>query len=341
MGYKKLGIGIGAVAGIVALAGLAFVFTQGSVTPDNPMNNDPQTSPVNNSPEEGPWAQQDRQVKQTISLEDTTGGDVTSGTIHVFEEKPEDSNGNTVWDNQREIEPYYGTSQERDTVSVSSSETTVQYEPGTYYLAIESDSMYTEFVQLEVPDGSNIEESLSEYNQAPGGETYELSNIHNVDFNAFDVGVDQNTTSIETWSDDQTIRPSDGSEYRAWKAVVHTGDVDPTTDSDSDGNHDEGIRKAYVEVSGANMASTDSTTVFNPNNGVDLLGSDDKAEIDLSDVVVSKDSPLTFSTYLLTFETSTSGASDGDEVLTDGENPLDIQLFDQTGTGTSKIDVTA
>lgn len=339
MGYKKyLAIG-GSLAGVAALIGLAFVFTQGSVTPDNPMEDGPQSNIGQNDSATGPW--ENRMVKKNIELETTSGDEITSGTIHVFEEKPEDSSGNTVWGNQRNIEPYFGTSQEKDTVSVSSDSTTVQYEPGTYYLAVESSGRYTEFVELEISDGSSYDASLSEYNQAPEVAQYELADIHNVALDSFDVGVDQTTSSIETWSDDQTIRPADGSEYRAWKMVVHTGDVDPTTDSDSDGNHDEGVRKAYFEVSGANMASTDSTTVFNPNNGVDMLGSNDKAEIDLSDVVVSKDAPLTVSSYLVTFETNTGTAADGDEILTDGENPLDVQLFDQTGTGTSKIDVLA
>ena len=339
MGYKKWLAGIGTIGGITALVGMAFIFAQGSAVPGDTGTSPGDSVEDDQTPTTGPW--ENRNVKKNIELETTTGDEITSGTIHVFEEKPTDSNGDVVWDNQREIEPYFGTSQEKDTVSVSSSSTTVQYEPGTYYLAVESNGKYTEFVELEIPDGSSYESSLSEYNQAPEVAGFELADIHNVALDAFDVGVDSNTTSIETWSDDQTIRPGDGEEYRAWKMVVHTGDVDLTTDSDSDGQHDEGVRKAYFEVSGANMAATDSTTVFNPNNGVDLLGSDDKAEIDLSDVTVTKDAPLTVSSYLVTFETSTSGAADGDEVLTDGENPLDVQLFDQTGSGTSLIDVTA
>jgi len=335
MGYKKWIAGIGSLGGIAALVALAFVFAQGSAVPGD-TGTSPGDSMDTEEPVDGPW--ENRNVKKNIELETTTGDEITSGTIHVFEEKPEDSSGNTVWGNQREIEPYFGTSQEKDTVSVSSSSTTVQYEPGTYYLAVESSGKYTEFVELEIPDGSSYEASLSEYNQAPEVAGFELADIHNVALDAFDVGVDSNTTSIETWSDDQTIRPSDGEEYRAWKMVVHTGDFDPTTDSDSDGNHDEGIRKAYFELSGA--ANTKSV-VFNPSNGIDKLGSNDKATVTIDDVKVTPDSPLTISSSLVTFETSTSGASDGDEVLTDGENPLDYQLFSDTGTGTSKTDVTA
>ncbi len=278
-------------------------------------------------------------MKKTIKLEDLNSNAVSSGTIHVFADKPTDSSGNVVWGNERAIEPYFGTSQEKDQVSVSSSETTLQYEPGTYFLAIESSGHYTEFVKLEIPDGSSYgDTSLSEYNQAPEMVNFELAQTYSPALEALDVGVDSNSTSIETWNDDYTVKPSEGSEYRAWKMVVHTGDVDPTTDSDSDGNHDEGIRKAYFELSGA--ASTKSV-VFNPSNGIDKLGSNDKATVNIDDVVVTPDNPLTISSYLVTFETSTSGASDGDEVLTDGENPFDFQLFSDTGTGTSKTDVTA
>lgn len=335
---KTIGIGLAGLGGVAALLTLGFVFTQGSVTPDQgatePVDRTQPTEPV-----DGPWA--DRQVKKTVALEDLNSNEVTSGMIHVFEDKPTDSNGEVVWNNERAIEPYFGTSQEKDSVSVSGSETTLQYKPGTYYLAIESSGRYMTFAELEIPDGSSYDTSLPDYNQAPESETFTVADTYTPSLSAIDVGVDSNTTSIETFSGDQTIRPSEASEYRAWKMVVHTGAVDLTTDSDSDGNSDEGIRKAYFELSGANMGSTKTDVVYNPNNGIDRLGSNDKATVDLDDVEVTQDSPLTVSSYLVTFETSTSGAGDGDEVLTDGENPLDFQLFDDTGTGTSKIDVTA
>jgi len=340
MGYlKKAGIGIAGLGGLAALLFvLAMIFAPGSVTPDQDSGDEVTPPGQNGTDMTGPWAKQDREVKQVVSVEDLQSNTITSGTIHVFEDKPTSNDGDVVWDNERAIEPYFGTGQEKDQVSISSSETTLQYEPGTYFLAIESSGHYMEFVKLEIPDGSDITESLSEYNQAPGGETYTLAETYSPSLEAIDVGVDSNTTSIETWSDDYTVTADEGTEYRAWKMVLHTGDVDMTEDSDSDGNHDEGIRKAYVELSGA--ANTKSV-VFNPSNGIDKLGSNDKATVNIDDVVVTPDSPLTISSSLVTFETSTSGATDGDEVLTDGENPLDYQLFSDTGTGTSKTDVTA
>jgi len=338
---KKVGIALGGLGGLAAvLFVLAMIFAPGTVTPDE-RNRDPDSNldPRLNDSGTGPW--ENRNVKKNVALEDLLSNSVQSGTIHVFEEKPTNSDGNVVWENERAIEPYFGTEQEKDQVSVSSATTTLQYQPGTYYVVVESSGHYMKFAEVTIPDGSSYDATLSEYNQAPESTTLELAETYSPTPSAIDVGVDSNTSSIEEWSGDYTLKPSEGSEYRAWKMVVHTGDVDPTTDSNSDGNHDEGIRKAYFELTGANMDSTKTSVVFNPNNGIDKLGSNDKATIMMDDVVVSKDSPLTVSSYITTFETSTSGASDGDEVLTDGENPLDFQLFSDTGTGTSKTDITA
>jgi len=342
---KKIGIYGTPLVLLIALIGggalLAPQFMQGTVQGDNPENN-PQPSEDQNN-EDGPWAMQDREVKELIELEDKQNNPVTSGTVHIFSEKPKDGNGNVVWDNPRTIEPYFGSSEEIATINVDSESSTFQDEPGTYYVVVESDGRYVHFGEINIPDGSGIEESLSEYNQEPASTTYTLADKYSPTAETVDLGVDSNTTSVEEWSEDTTIRPAEGDEYRLWKLVVQTGDVDMTTDSDSDGNHDEGIQKMYFEMSGT---TSQSYTVFNPNNGIDQLGSDDKAEFNFeeqvsSDVVITEDDPLTVTPKVVTFETDTGTASDGDEVLTDGENFVGFQLFDQSGTGTSVFDVTA
>jgi hypothetical protein len=329
-------IGLGAIGLIGGGAMLAPQFMQGSVTPDGP-----QTSPGDQSGDEemdGPWMNRD--VKKDISLQTKQNDAITSGTVHIFSEKPTDNSGNTVWDNPRTIEPYFGGSEEVATIDVSSESVTFQDQPGTYYVVVESDGRYMNFGEITLPDGSSYESPLTEYNQAPESTTYTLADKYSPSAETVDLGVDSATSSVEEWSGDTTIRPGDGEEYRPWKLVVHTGDVDMTTDSDSDGNHDEGIQKAYFELSGT---TSESFTVFNPNNGIDRLGSNDKAELDLEgqEVVVTEDEPLTVTPGVVTFETDTGTASDGDEVLTDGENPFDFQLFDESGTGTSMFDVTA
>jgi len=339
MGNKKLfGIIGGASIVTALLVVMAFTFMQGTGMPDDDSGDGITPPAQNGSDTTGPW--ENRDVKKNIELQDKNNNPITSGTIHILSEKPTDSDGQTVWDNPRTIEPYFGSSEEVATINVDSETETFQNNPGTYYVVVESSGRYMHFGTLEVPDGSSYEETLSEYNAAPQSATYTMADKYSPSAETVDVGVNSNTTSIEEWSGDTTIRPAEGEEYRVWKLVAHTGDVDMTTDSDSDGNHDEGIQKAYFELSGT---TSDSYTVFNPNNGIDQLGSDDKAELDLEsrDVVVTEDSPLTITPYLVTFETSTAGAADDDEVLTDGENPIDFQLFDESGTGTSMFDVVA
>jgi len=333
-------LGLGAIGGLAGLAAFAPQFVLGeAVTGYSPDN--VQTNPDDNGSMDGPWM--DRQVKKNIQLVDKQNNAITSGTVHIFSEKPKDGNKQVVWDNPRTINPYFGSSSEVATIDVTSETSTFQDNPGTYYVAVESNGRYTYFGELTLPDGSSYEETLSEYNSAPQSETYTLADKASPTAESVDLGIDSATTSVEEWSGDTTIRPGEGEEYRVWKLVVQTGDVDMTTDSNSDGNHDEGIQKAYFEISGS---TSQSYTVFNPNNGVDQLGSDDKAtfnfeEMVAGDVVVTEDDPLTVTPSVVTFETDAGTAADGDEVLTDGENPFDFQLFDESGTGTSAFDVTA
>lgn len=337
-GWQKMVLAVFAILGLLGgVVFLAMNYLPGTLA-DDPSQG-PQTSPSQPDSIVGPW--ENRSVKKTVSLQDLNNNDVTSATLHVFADRPTDSEGEIVWGNERAIEAYYGTNQEKDQVSVSSADTTIQYTPGTYYVAVESSGKYTTFTKVTIPDGSSYSgTTLNEYNQAPETRTITVADKYSPTLSSFDVSVGSNTTSIEEWSADQTIKPSEDTRYEVWKMVVHTGTNDPTTDSDSDGNHDEGIRKIYVDISGAGLASERSDTIFYPSNGIDKLGSDDKATINLDDLTATSGQPLTVTANIVTFETSTAGASDGDEVFTDGENPIDIQLFDQSGTGTSKASVT-
>lgn len=197
------------------------------------------------------------------------------------------------------------------------------------------------FDSFTIPDGSDYDETASEYNAEPERITVTVADRYAPSLDPFDLGVNSNTSSIEEWTDDQTVKPSDETEYRIWKMVVHTGDPDLTGDSDSDGNYDEGVREIFVEISGGRQATSTNEGIFNPNNGIDRLGSNDKAEVQLDDLKATSNQPLTVEVGAVTFSTSTTGASAGGETLTDGENPIDVQLFDDSGAGTSLIDVLA
>lgn len=339
IGATGIAVAVAAVLGVLGLVGLGMTYVQGTGVPGDVPTQPDQSQPDQEETVDGPW--ENRAVKKNINLEDMSSQDVTSATVHVFSEKPTDNDGNEVWGNERAIEPYFGTSQEKDVVTVDSESTTVQYEPGTYYLAVESDGRYMTFDSVTIPDGSSYGDiSLSEYNQAPEKTTVEVADRYAPTLEQMDLGISSNTSSIEEHSADQTIKPAEDTEYRVWKAVVHTGSEDPTTDSNSDGNYDEGIRKIYVEVSGAGQSAASSEVVFNPNNGIDRLGSNDKAEFELDSLVATSDQPLTIDARVVTFATEDgSNPVDGDEQLSDGENPIDIQLFDDSGAGTSAVQV--
>ncbi len=332
---------LGMIGGVAFLLFLGMNFTQGSITgpqaPGDGSQND-QTTGDENMSFDGRW--KGRAVKKDIKLKDLTSSAIKSGTIHVFKQKPTDSSGNVVWDAPRQIEAYFGTSQEYDQVSVSSGTTTVQYEPGQYYAVLESSGRYYEFVSFTIPDGSELPDSttLSDYNQAPEMVTFEMANKSSPSFSAIDLGVSSNTSSIEEYMADTTVNPDDSEEYRVWKAVAYTGSVDPTTDSNDNGDYDEGIQKIRFSASGACSANK---VLFEPSAGIDDLGdSDGKATVQLDCTATSED-PLTVEAHVVTFATDDTTNVDGDEELGNGENPVDLQLFRSDGSGQGKFDVTA
>lgn len=342
---KYAGGAIAVLSLLGMIGGVAFLgtmYTQGSIDgPQTPADNSQKdkTSGDDKKSFDGRW--KGRAVKKDVKLKDLTSSAIKSGTIHIFKQKPTDSNGNEVWNAPRQIEAYFGTSQEYDQVSVSSGTTTVQYEPGQYHAVLESSGRYYEFVSFIIPDGSDLPESttLSDYNQAPEMVTFEMANKSSPSFSAIDLGVSSNSSSIDEYSADTTVKPDDSEEYRVWKAVAYTGAVDPTTDSNDNGDYDEGIQKIRFEASGA---CTADKTLFEPGSGIDDLGdSDGKAEVDLDCTATSND-PLTVTAHVVTFATEDGTKSaDGDEQLSDGENPVDLQLFRSDGTGQGKFDVTA
>lgn len=194
---------------------------------------------------------------------------------------------------------------------------------------------------VTISDGSSYDDiSLSKYNQPPEQTTVEVADRYAPIMEQMDLGISSNSSSIEEHSADQIIKPADDTEHRVWKMVVHTGSEDPTTDSNSDGNYDERIRKIYVEVSEAGQSAASSEAVFNPNNGIDRLGSNHKPKLELDSPVATSDQPLTIDPRVVTslMEDGTNPV-DGDESLSDCESPIDIQLFDDSDAGTSAVQV--
>lgn len=344
---KKYGTLFAVVVMAVVLAGggLLAMMSGGALGSFAGSDGDQGTKPVDRQKDQeqkdtkGPW--EDRLVKKRIAIETPAGNAITSGTIHVFDEKPTDSNGNVVWGNARTIEIYYGSSQEMEQVAISGERTTLQYKPGTYYLAIENSSYYTQFVKVTIPDGSSYDIKLSSYNKNPETLTVSMPERYNPSLTQVDVGIDKTTSSIQDWKESHTVKPAEGSRYKVWKMVVETGTVDMTTDSNDDGEYDEGIRKFYVTVSGAGLSSEKSKVFFNPSNGIDRLGDDGKATFKLDSLVAKPSQPLTYTTHFTTFATgsNSSNAADGDETFTDSEHVANLQFFDDSGQGTGEVQV--
>jgi hypothetical protein len=346
MNGKKKVFGISVVAALLvglALVGGAFVFTQGSVQGDTTQdqvadqtNESPTTEKMNF---DGPWAQENLRPKKIQEIEDLQGNAVSDGTIYVYDEKPTNSDGETIWCDTDNGNVRDHLDDKKDKVTFSSSEVTLQYQPEEYFLYVNSSGRYDECASIIIPDGSNTDRKFDDYQSSPSyaEDAVVMADKYSPSLSAFSFGVG-NTTTTETWDDDQTITPDEYTQYRADYAMVYIGTVDPTTDSDDNGDYDEGIKKFVMEVSGAGSTSK---TIFYSTDGIDELGSDNKARVDLSGMTATRDQGLTLMPKVTTFETKDSGhtAADGDEILTAGENPLDLKLFDASGDQTSKIDI--
>lgn len=335
----KIVLGIGGILLLLGLmGGFAFFATEGTQLPGQ---DNGETEPANGD-DVARWDA--RNVKLNVQVKNLSSDTVTSGTIHLYEGKPEE------WKNQRTISATFNSAPEYYTSYSIENDgtTTIQETPGTYYAVIEVSGDYYAFKEINVPDGSESAFqglTLDRYNNAPKLEKYTVHDRYSLGSKAFDLGVDSNSTSSVDLEARNTYTPSDNTEYRLWKAVIQTGDVDPTTDSNSDGIYDEGVSKAYIEISGGvEQSNAQKEVFFHPSNGIDMLGAPDKAELTqkFDGLTFDSDNSMTVETGVTAVETKDSGhaASDGDEILTDGENVFDVNFCDAAGNCNSVADVT-
>ena len=327
----KYGLGVLAVLSVIGIVAVGVMYAPtGQV--NGPTDNIDQ-SPSDQSEVDGRWS--GKFVPYQFRTQDASGSDVTSGTLRVFDSRPEG------FENDRLIENQYGSdSQVRSKSLDSDAVTKVDLKPGTYYAVVASSGKYNSYTEFTVTDGSDVPESTTLSQYSPDTGDLELIDAYSLSSVSYDLGVNSNHTSTyEEYEARETYYPADDSEYRLWKAVVQTGDVDPTTDSDNDGTTDEGIEKAWIEIKGA---GTTQETFFNPNNGIDKLGANNKVNIEADSMTFTNDKPMTVVFHVSTLgEDSGGSATDGDELLTDGENPFDINFFDDRGSGNSVADITA
>ena len=333
-----------AVVGIAILALVgggvigAFMFTnQGTGLDDG----DEATSGEDTQTEEPQPTQakfEGRNVKLNIEANDLAGSTVASGDIYLYENQPEN------WMDASSIESDY--SDADSTYSVDSSgTTTIQETPDAYYMVLDHSGAYPVMVQVEVPNGENYQNvALSEYNQAPELEKVQVADTATVSSKTFDLGVSSNSSGVEVF-DTQTFSPAEDTEYRLDYVVVEDGATPTTSDSDTDGDYDEGVSKFTVEVSGAEgQASATSETVFNPDSGVNQLDNDGKVKVgvetaDNSYLTFNRDNRMSIEARA-TADTGTGTATSGDETLQDSENIFDLTLFRADGSSSPTMEVT-
>ncbi len=323
---------------IGVFGGAAYLYTQGTFADDG---QDPASDEDSGEvTDDAPWAQ--RSVKVDIEGKNLSSEKIKSGTLHFYTEKPDE------WENPRTISETYGTSEEFTSYSIESDgRTTIQEEPGTYYVVAEVSGDYETFFTIEVPDGSDYPDtSLSDYNSEPVLERFTSADRYSLGSSSYDLGISSNTSTTQDYEAHNTYRPDDNTEYRLWKTVIqpgsNNGGVDPTTDSDSDGTYDEGISKAWVEVSGGvDQSSAETNTFFQPGSGIDKLGAPDKAELNMEGLVFddANDMSVTVGSTVVESEDGTE-PSDGDEKASDGERLWDINFCGVDGSCNSVAGVT-
>lgn len=306
---------------------LAALFSAGVVDKsDLPGRDSSDRSGVDGDPggEAGPWT--GLKPKKELFLRNSLNQTVDSGSITVLSSKPDSWRDTGKVDEMKEDDSVVGV------FDVSGESVTLQASPGKYYFVGESDSSYTEFGELVVPDGGGRNMSLSEYNEDPDSRYVVLDSRYNVSGRVLDLGVVEDTDSRSKWSTGFSVEPFTLTEYRPSKMVFEVGDVDMTDYSFSESGEvegGEGVTEFYFDVSGA---SSGSFTVFDPGEGVDRFGVSDSFVYSFEDdVVLEEDESLRFDFFAVTSFTSTTGPASGDGILTDGENLLRFRFVDESG----------
>lgn len=322
---KTVGI-IFVLALLCVSAAFGLIYTGVIDKPDLGQDDEQGTDDASDGSQTGPWI--DEKPKKVLSLNPESGGQVGSAEVFIFSEQSRDPGDRLA--------------------SITTGDSTVVFQdnPGKYYYRVESQGFYSTTGSFTIPDGSSYNKSIDQYNEEPETVSIDLNRRHEVTVSNMALGVNSHTTSVKEWSSSVTIRPVPSEEYRPSSIILRTGSADPTTFSYSDGRivYDEGVEKVVVEVSGAVEGSK---VLFDPEEGVDRFGSDNRARVQISEltgkdgVVVERDEPLQLLFRVVTSDTSTCCASDGDGVLSVGENLFDFKFRDEAGISSNWIELTA
>lgn len=349
MGSRK-GLGmVGQVALAFLLIGLVSAGLYGAYSLTNQgsgVGDDGDTGDQDQTPDDSstvaPWT--GFNVKVNLEGTNLSGDTVTSGDLHIFQDKPD------AWGDDQGIQQVLSNSWKTEAVEADGV-TTLQYEPGTYYVVYEGSNDYPTFKEITIPDGDgrfgDQFDNVGEYNNNPRDIDFKVSDRYSLGVKNWDLGIDSNTSETETYSDYVTYDVSENTEYRMDYMVVSTGDVAtstyaPNQDEDVDGTYDEGLTSSVIKVSGAsNMNGEVEKEFFNPSLGIDMLGSDGKAKVELSageqDYLKfdSANKPTVTAEVTAVESGDGSASASGDEKASDGENFWDVVYFDSAGNSNS------
>ena len=273
------------------------------------------------SDKEGRWA--DTIVNHKINTYDEFDGSNEAATIKVFDEKPED------YDNPRGD---FSDSSLYTSYSASSGVVTINKEfPGHYWLVGTVSGSNTMFMEIDIEDGSETKDDLSEYNQNPKTE--------NMEFSAVGSTTDEDFAFTLTNGTDQTVKDTvsltvgDDTKLVGWKVIVDDTEGF-SVDTDGDGTYDEGIKRYEVTVCGVKK------NVFEPAKGIDEFDSNDEYTFQIPNCEVADGDDVNVKVEIKANTGDYTGAND--EVWGEGEGVLSyIKIYDQEGNLFSTTDVTA
>lgn len=326
--YVILGIGalVGIIGGIVALAGTFGMIPQGSGIGDAPdMGN-------NNGDSQGTYAPfpDNTLVREGVRVTDAQGKTVENATVYLFQEEPRN------WNSQASISRDLSdavTSKETD----SNGEAYFKRLAGeTFYRVVEEDGHYYMFDQMTFPDGTQTQESASDYNNADHVQVVSgLTEYAVLESKDFDLGVDSNETNGADLSTTNNYNVDDGQEFRAKEIVVKTDSTNDFTDSSGDGDnvYDEGVETLEIEVSGkstTDKGNSVSRTLFDPSSTINMFadGTSGQVTLDVDHLKATPTTPLTVQMDAYAVETSTTATSADDETLGDGEVVGTVEIKD-------------
>lgn len=202
--------------------------------------------------------------------------------------------------------------------------------PGTYYAVIELSGYNTIYEMITIPDGTGIEDSLSDYSNNPLPFDFKLSAVGSITTENIEFTLTNDTNEDLRGSADLTV--AEDTSFHGYKVIVKD-EEGFASDGDNDEVFDEGIEKITLTIQGTEYV------VFEAGNVDSKLNEDDDDyTIVLENFVVENDADIEIGVEI---ETDATGDYVGanDEVWGEGEgNLLSLTFYDdEKDTGSSAV----